>query len=148
MDIFSLNGVLFQGAILATGIGGQIYVAHMNSRGFYLWMLNNLMLITVSISFGSYGMLGLYAFFLLMSGYSLTKWAEQRKIREAEQAKLAELLVIAQTFVNVNEHNLTSSDVVSSIKRAEEILMLEQLAKVKSATPSRRFPFSLRFSKA
>jgi nicotinamide riboside transporter PnuC len=68
------NGVLVQGFILCTGIVGQLFVAQMNHVGFYFWLARNMVLVAVSLHFGSYGMVGLYTFFGVMSLYSIYKW--------------------------------------------------------------------------
>jgi len=73
-DPFGPNGPLVQGFILATGIIGQQYVAHMNVRGFYYWGASNIALIAYAYYFKSYGMLFLYLYFGAMSVYSIIKW--------------------------------------------------------------------------
>ena len=68
------NGLLVQGFILGTGVIGQLFVSQMNPIGFYFWLASNCVLVVVSLQFGSYGMVGLYTFFGVMSVYSIYKW--------------------------------------------------------------------------
>lgn len=72
--LFDPNGVLVQGFIMSTGIIGQMFVSHMNHVGFYFWLASNVGLIAVSAYFGSWGMVGLYLYFSVMSLYSIHKW--------------------------------------------------------------------------
>lgn len=72
--MFDPNSIFVQGFILSTGIIGQFYVSHMNKAGFYWWISSNIALITVSLYFHSYGMVGLYLFFAVMCFYSIYQW--------------------------------------------------------------------------
>jgi len=78
--ILDPNGFLVQGFILCTGIIGQLYVSHMNVRGFYFWLAGNIVLVAVSLHFQSYGAAGLYVYYSVMALYSISNWKKlQRK---------------------------------------------------------------------
>lgn len=122
--IFSPNGLPVQGAILYTGVVGQLYVAHMNVKGFYYWAVSNIILICMSLYIGGYGMVLLYVYYLVMAIYSVLRWnglQEQEKQR-AEQYK--ELLEIAEAFVafmpDAGEHQ-------SQLEQARRILQKQQV---------------------
>ena len=99
--IFTPNGMLIQGFILATGIIGQVYVSHMNVRGFYYWAASNVALIAVALHFGGYGMVGLYSYFLFLAIYSLHHWGKRQEEERAGKERHAELLAIASVFVEL-----------------------------------------------
>lgn len=73
------NGMEVQGFLLATGIVGQLLVSHMDHRGFYFWLASNIVLIAVSIYFGSWGMVGLYVFYSVMCVYSIYQWKKRQR---------------------------------------------------------------------
>lgn len=78
--MFDPNGLLVQGFILITGIAGQLYVAHMNLRGFYFWLAGNVVLIAVSVHFEAYGMALLYGFYSVMALYSIQQWKKRQHV--------------------------------------------------------------------
>lgn len=81
--MFDPNGFLVQGFILGTGVIGQMFVSQMNHVGFYFWLASNVALIAVSIYFESWGMVGLYLFFGVMSVYSIYNWKKLNFSRSA-----------------------------------------------------------------
>lgn len=68
--------LILQGFILATGVAGQLLVAHRNPLGFWAWIASNFALIWVSVDKGLLGMAGLYCFYSLMCVYSIRQWAK------------------------------------------------------------------------
>lgn len=67
-----------QGFILATGVAGQLLVAHKNLLGFWMWVASNIVLIAVSIDQGLIGMAALYVFYTVMCFYSIWKWTKDK----------------------------------------------------------------------
>ena len=62
--------------ILTTGLGGQYFIAHRNTKGFWLWIASNFGLIWVAIDKLLPGMLVLYLVYTGMCIYSIRKWRE------------------------------------------------------------------------
>lgn len=67
-----------QGFILATGVAGQVFVAHKNPVGFWIWIASNIVLIATSIKQGLPGMAALYVFYTAMCFYSIWKWKKDK----------------------------------------------------------------------
>lgn len=67
---------LVQVFILATGLGGQYFIAHRDTRGFWLWIASNLGLIWVSLDKLLPGMVILYLVYTGMCVYSIRKWRQ------------------------------------------------------------------------
>lgn len=72
------HGTLVQGFIVCTGVVGQIFVAHMNVRGFYFWLASNIALIVVAVAEHTYLVAGLYVYFSAMAVYSIRQWNSKR----------------------------------------------------------------------
>lgn len=60
--------------VFATGVAGQILVAHMRKEGFYFWLASNAALIYISLVGGMFGMAALYIFYSYMCFFSISKW--------------------------------------------------------------------------
>jgi len=80
------QGPVVQGFILATGIIGNLYVSHMNLKGFYWWLASNVALVAVSVYAQLWGMVALYMYFGTMSVYSIFRWKQIRSTEQTEQS--------------------------------------------------------------
>lgn len=65
---------LVQAFIFLTGVAGQLFIAHKNAVGFWVWIATNIALVGVSVHKGLPGMAALYVFFTAMCFYSIWKW--------------------------------------------------------------------------
>ncbi len=77
-----LTTEILQGITLATGIGGQLLLSRKNIGAFYLWIVSNIALISLSIMNQQYGITFLYAFYTFMCLYSIRSW---RKMDESDE---------------------------------------------------------------
>lgn len=105
--LFDPNGILIQGFILLSGVIGQLYVSHMNARGFYWWIASNVALVAVSLHFSSWGSAALYTYFTVMAVYSIYKWKKLQgpKVDSLNQQLSPQGLSPAQ----IGEHYVRSS---------------------------------------
>lgn len=75
-----------QTIIFVTGVAGQLLVAHKNTAGFWMWIICNIALISVSAKQGLSGMVALYVFYTAMCFYSIWQWGKPAPAIKENQA--------------------------------------------------------------
>lgn len=143
--MIELNGMLVQVFILCTGVIGQMYVAHLNVKGFYYWAASNVALIAVSWHFGGYGMVGLYAYFLIMAIYSIFHWRKRLEAERAAKAQHKELLMIASLFIDIADVPGASQEIALHVSRAKMIMRSNNQSGEQTA---QKYPADFKMAKA
>jgi nicotinamide riboside transporter PnuC len=68
-----------QGAIVVSGVIGQVLVIRKQVSGFYVWMVSNLLLMVASFSAQLHGMVFLYLFYFGMCFWGAHEWRKTQK---------------------------------------------------------------------
>jgi nicotinamide riboside transporter PnuC len=67
------NSIL-QAVIVVTGVVGNFFNARRDSRGFYFWIVTNILMIYTSWRVGAWGSAALFFYYALASIYALRHW--------------------------------------------------------------------------
>lgn len=65
--------------ICVTGVSGHILIARQDRRGYWFWIVGNLLIIKMSFEDSRFGMVGLFMFYTLVSLWALHSWKKVRK---------------------------------------------------------------------